>query len=319
MAALRALFIADGPSSGGAVAAALGADRGIDIVGRASGAAQGVPMIEAEAPEVVVIYASGTPGEDRTQIERTAAAMGSAVVAVDGTAAQAETFESLCRRVKAAAASTLARPKATVAPLRAGGSAPRLIAIGASTGGVEALVAVLSRFPRACPPTVVVQHMPAFFTTSFAARLNSVCQPTVHEAWDGAPLDRGTVYLAPGGATHLEVSWNGTRRVRLTDAPPVNRHRPSVDVAFYSVARQLGEGVVGVLLTGMGRDGAEGLRALRDAGARTIAQDRATSVVYGMPRAALECGAVDHGTPLNDIAAAIFEPEAQIKEAVSWR
>jgi two-component system chemotaxis response regulator CheB len=319
MAALRALFIADGPSSGGAVAAALGADRGIDLVGRASGAAEGVPLIETEAPEVVVIYASAAPGEGRVHIERTAAAMGSAVVAVDATGGQVETFESLCRRVKAAAASAMARPKAGASPLRAGGTGTRLIAIGASTGGVEALVEVLSRFPRACPPTVVVQHMPAFFTTSFAARLNSICQPAVHEAWDGAPLDRGTIYLAPGGATHLEVVWNGNRRVRLTDAPPVNRHRPSVDVAFRSVARQTGEGVVGVLLTGMGRDGAEGLRAMRNAGARTIAQDRASSVVYGMPRAALECGAVDQGTPLTDIAAAIFEPEAQTKEAVAWR
>lgn len=319
MAALRALFITDGPSSGGAVAAALGADPAIDLVARADGAAAAVPLIEAEAPDVVVLYASAAPGEDRVRLEKAAAAMGAAVVAVDARAAQPETFESLRRRVKAAAAGTRGRPRRTAAPLRSPGADPRLIAIGASTGGVEALVEVLSRFPRACPPTVVVQHMPAFFTTSFAARLNSVCQPAVHEAWDGAPLDRGTVYLAPGSASHLEVQWNGQRRVRLTDADPVNRHRPSVDVAFRSVARQLGDGAVGVLLTGMGRDGAEGLRAMRDAGARTIAQDRSTCVVYGMPRAALECGAVDHGTPLADIADAIFESEVQPREVAAWR
>ena len=318
MAALRALFVTDGPASGGATAAALGADPGIEVIARASGA-EAVPLIEAEGPDVLVIYASATPGPDRAHVERTAAAIGCAVVTVDPRAEQPETFESLCKRVKAAAAAARARPRPASAPLRATAANIRLIAIGASTGGVEALVEVLSRFPATCPPTVVVQHMPAFFTTSFAARLNSVCAPAVLEAWDGAPLDRGTVYLAPGGASHLEVVLNGSRRVRLSETPPVNRHRPSVDVAFHSVARQIGEGAVGVLLTGMGRDGARGLRAMRDAGARTIAQDRDTSTVYGMPRAALECGAVDRGVPLPDIATAIFEPEAQTKEAVAWR
>jgi two-component system chemotaxis response regulator CheB len=107
--------------------------------------------------------------------------------------------------------------------------------------------------------------------------------------------------------------------VRLVDSPPVNRHRPSVDVAFMSVARQMGQGAVGVLLTGMGRDGADGLRAMRDAGARTIVQDKQTSTVFGMPRAALECGAADRGTPLDRIAQAIFNPEPQPSEVVAWR
>jgi two-component system chemotaxis response regulator CheB len=243
------------------------------------------------------------------------------VVAVESHRPPVESFESLRRRVKAAANGSRARPGDRPPPAAAlrGPSALKLVAIGASTGGVEALVTVLSQFPQACPPTVVVQHMPPFFTTSFAARLNAVCRPTVHEAWDGAPLDRGTIYLAPGGAAHLEVVWNSARKVRLVASEPVNRHRPSVDVTFRSVARQLGQGTVGVLLTGMGRDGADGLKAMRDAGARTIAQDRDTSTVYGMPRAAVEVGAVDAGTPLGAITTAIFDPDHQAKEATSWR
>jgi two-component system chemotaxis response regulator CheB len=322
MQKLRTLFVTDGPATGGATAAALGADPGIDIVGRVLGAEAGARLVEAEAPDVVVIYASHAAGDGRALLEKTAAARGAPVVAVESHRPPVESFESLRRRVKAAANGGRARPSARSAPGSAVLRSPatlKLIAIGASTGGVEALVSVLSQFPEACPPTVVVQHMPPFFTTSFAARLNAVCRPAVHEAWDGAPLDRGTIYLAPGGATHLEVVWNSVRKVRLVEADPVNRHRPSVDVAFHSVARQLSQGVVGVLLTGMGRDGADGLRAMREAGARTIAQDRDTSTVYGMPRAALENGAVDEGTPLGAIAAAIFDPDQQAKEAMSWR
>ncbi|SEA75599.1 CheB methylesterase domain-containing protein [Rubrimonas cliftonensis] len=192
----------------------------------------------------------------------------------------------------------------------------RLIAIGASTGGVEALVTVLSRFPANTPPTVVVQHMPQNFTGSFAARLDTLCAPSVAEAWDGAPLEQGRIYVAPGGATHLEVEWGAVRCVRLTPTPPVNRHRPSVDVAFHSIVRAGASGVVAALLTGMGRDGAEGLRAIRAAGGRTIAQDRATCVVFGMPRAAIEIGAVDVGTPLESIADEIFSNELATKEAI---
>jgi two-component system chemotaxis response regulator CheB len=186
--------------------------------------------------------------------------------------------------------------------------APRLIAVGASTGGVEALARLLSAFPRNCPPTILVQHMPPGFTTSFAGRLNTLSAANVHEAIDGAPLQRGTVYLAPGGDAHLEVVWTAPARVRLTPGPPVNRHRPSIDVAFRSVARSVGRAAVGVLLTGMGRDGAEGLLEMRRAGARTLAQDEETSTVYGMPRAALEIGAVERGTPLGAMPRAIFAP-----------
>lgn len=321
MRAVRVLFVTNGGAGGGATAAAIGADPAVDLVARAADAESGVALIAEAQPDVVVLYCADAASDGRAALERAAAARGAATVVVEAGRAPVESFDALRKRVKAAAGAARRPARAAPSgPLRPGAGAGqiKLIAIGASTGGVEALVEVLSRFPAACPPTVVVQHMPPFFTTSFAARLNSVCAPRVREAWTGAPLERGEIYLAPGGAAHLEVCWSGTRTCRLVESEPVNRHRPSVDVAFHSVARQLGAGVVGVLLTGMGRDGAEGLRAMREAGARTIAQDKDSSTVYGMPRAALENGAVDVGTPLDRIAAAIFTPDAPPQEARAW-
>jgi two-component system chemotaxis response regulator CheB len=178
----------------------------------------------------------------------------------------------------------------------------RMVAIGASTGGVEALLAVLSRFPKNCPPTVITQHMPATFTKTFADRLDRVCEPRVAEASHGAQLMQGQIYLAPGGATHLEVhSGRSGYTCSLRNTDPVNGHRPSVDVLFNSVAHVAGAKAIGVILTGMGRDGAEGLRAMRDAGANTIGQNQATSLVYGMPKVAFERGGVEKQLPLNKI------------------
>ncbi|CAN7670424.1 chemotaxis response regulator protein-glutamate methylesterase [Aminobacter aminovorans] len=182
----------------------------------------------------------------------------------------------------------------------------KIVAIGSSTGGVEALITVLSQFPENCPPTVITQHMPAAFTKSFAERLNRMSRPRVSEAVDGAPLTTGHVYLAPGGATHLEISGPGQLRCRLRSTDPVNGHRPSVDVLFASVARATGSKSVGAILTGMGRDGAAGLLQMRQAGAGTIGQDEATSLVYGMPRVAFEVGAVERQAPLDKIASHIL-------------
>ena len=176
----------------------------------------------------------------------------------------------------------------------------RIIAIGASTGGVEALIAILSVFPSNCPPTLISQHMPATFTRSFALRLNNLCAASVCEATDGAPLEPGRVYLAPGDF-HLEVAGSGGYRCRLSDGPKVNGHRPSVDVMFRSVVRAVGSRAIGVILTGMGRDGADGLLTLRNSGAETIGQDEQSSVVYGMPRVAFEIGAVVRQLPLERI------------------
>lgn len=177
----------------------------------------------------------------------------------------------------------------------------KMIAIGASTGGVEALITLLSRFPQNCPPTVVAQHMPAAFTKSFAQRLDRLCAAHVSEAFEGARLVSGQIYVAPGSVAHLEVMSGKTLTCRLKASDPVNGHRPSVDVLFKSVAETAKSQALGIILTGMGRDGAEGLAAMRQAGARTIGQDRATSLVYGMPRVAHELGAVEKQMALEKI------------------
>ena len=182
----------------------------------------------------------------------------------------------------------------------------RLVAIGASTGGVEALLSIVAQFPANCPPTVIVQHMPATFTGSFARRLDRSCAADVTEARPGAPILPGRVYLAPGGNTHLLVAGSGPWFCRLTGENPAHGHRPSVDVLFASVAKAAGPRAMGVILTGMGRDGATGLLAMRQAGARTLGQDEASAIVYGMPKVAFEVNAVERQLPLGRIAAEIL-------------
>jgi two-component system, chemotaxis family, protein-glutamate methylesterase/glutaminase len=192
-------------------------------------------------------------------------------------------------------------------PLGARSGTEKLIAIGASTGGTEAIKEVLVKLPPDSPAVVITQHMPAGFTTSFAARLNGLCKISVKEATDGERLLPGHAYIAPGGR-HLRIDRSGANYLaRLDDAEPVNRHRPSVDVLFHSVATHAGPNAVGVMLTGMGKDGAVAMRAMRDAGAHNIAQDEATCVVYGMPREAVAAGGVDEVAPLHDIARRILE------------
>lgn len=190
----------------------------------------------------------------------------------------------------------------------------KIVAIGSSTGGVEALINVLQKFPANCPPTVITQHMPPTFTRSFAERLNRLCAPVVQEATDGARLEIGKIYLAPGGERHLRVANSAAPHCRLVDGGPVNGHRPSVDVLFDSVAELAGRNAVGVILTGMGRDGAAGLLKMRHAGARTIGQNEKTCVVYGMPRVAHELGAVEQQFPLNAIGEEILKATAARKE-----
>jgi two-component system chemotaxis response regulator CheB len=182
----------------------------------------------------------------------------------------------------------------------------RIVAIGSSTGGVEALISVLSTFPANCPPTVITQHMPASFTRSFAERLDRLTAPRVTEARDGDVLEPGQIYLAPGGAAHLQVGGASALRCRLSPADPVNGHRPSVDVLFSSVARAAGAKAVGVILTGMGRDGADGLLEMRAAGAATLGQNESSCVVYGMPKVAMEIGAVQRQAPLERLGALIL-------------
>jgi len=177
----------------------------------------------------------------------------------------------------------------------------RIVAIGASTGGEEALLEVLSHFPRDCPPTVVALPAPEHVTAALAARLDTLCEPHVTVAQDSAPLTPGQVWLAPGGSAHLEVFGRISLRCRLVMNEPASGHRPSIDRLFYSLARYCPRRTVGIILTGPGRDGADGLGALAGAGGETIGQDEATSAVYGMPRAAFETGAVLHQLPLEKI------------------
>lgn len=184
-----------------------------------------------------------------------------------------------------------------------------IVAIGASTGGVEALGEVLGSFPEDCPPTIIVQHMPQQFSNNFARRLNAISRPDVSLVTDGCKLTRGKVFIAPGGEAHTEVSRTGRvspYSCHLVPGPPLNGHRPSVDALFLSVAQAAGRLAIGVILTGMEADGARGLLAMRRAGARTIGQDRETSVIYGMPKAAFECGAVEMQLPLPEIGPSIL-------------
>jgi len=191
-------------------------------------------------------------------------------------------------------------------------STEKIIAMGSSTGGTEALREVLSMMPADGPAVMITQHMPPGFTRNFADRLNTLCRMRVKEAEDNERVLPGHAYIAPGGR-QMRVRRSGANyMVQIDDGPPVNRHKPSVDVLFRSVAEQVGKNAIGVMLTGMGRDGADAMRVMRDAGAWNLAQDEASCVVYGMPREAVAAGAVEEIVPLNKIAEHIL---AHLREA----
>jgi two-component system chemotaxis response regulator CheB len=182
----------------------------------------------------------------------------------------------------------------------------RVIAIGASTGGTEAIKEVLMRLPPDCPGVVIAQHIPKAFSAPFARRMNDCCPMSVCEAQDGQHVLAGHAYIAPGDR-HLLLQRDGTRYVcRLDDGLPVNRHKPSVDVLFRSVARNAGRNAIGVLLTGMGKDGSRGLKEMLESGSHTIAQDEASSVVWGMPGEAVALGAAEHVLALESVAERIL-------------
>ena len=216
------------------------------------------------------------------------------------------------------------RPGPTASPAGAPSTAPglagwrgthTLLAIGASTGGTEAIRDVLTALPADAPGTVIVQHMPEHFTRSFAERLNQQCRMHVCEAHSGARVLPGHALIAPGNQ-HLEIRRSGAEFVaHLHSGEPVNRHRPAVDVLFHSVARHAGRNALGVLLTGMGADGADGLLAMRQAGAHTLAQDEASCVVFGMPKEAIARGAVAEVLPLERIAPALLQRGARRADA----
>lgn len=211
------------------------------------------------------------------------------------------------------AAAARARKNATRAPprdpqlVRPTSSATRIVAVGASTGGVEALTHVLGELPAESPGLLIVQHMPIGFTASFARRLDQLCAIEVREAVDGDAVESGVALICPGNR-HLSLRGGpGRYWVGVEDGPPVSRHRPSVDVLFHSVARTAGSNAVGVLMTGMGADGADGMLAMRAVGASTIAQDHASCVIFGMPREAIERGAAEQVVALDDLSRAILQ------------
>jgi len=182
----------------------------------------------------------------------------------------------------------------------------KVIAIGASTGGTKAIEAVLTCMPATTPGTVIVQHMPEHFTTSFAQRLNEICPMEVREARNNDRVVPGVALIAPGNQHMVLTRTGGTYMVKIKDGPRVHYQRPSVDVLFQSVAKSAARNAVGVMLTGMGADGAKGMLAMRESGARTLAQDEATCVVYGMPKEALKIGAVEEVLALSNIPRGII-------------
>lgn len=332
MKRIRVLIVDDSATIRRLLAAVLSRDEGIEVVGGAPDAATARQMIKDLNPDVVTLDVEmpnmngidflekimrlrpmpvvmvSTLTQRGAEVTLSALEIGAVDYFAKPTDNVAAHFEEcareLCEKVRTAAGARVrayARREPATPSKREFEPGNTVIAIGSSTGGVEALIEVLSHFPKNCPATVITQHMPPHFTTSFADRLNRLCQPAVSEARDGAVLAPGQIYLAPGGEAHLEVHGVGAVRCRLTKSPAVNGHRPSVDVLFNSVATTVRHNAVGVILTGMGRDGASGLLAMRKNGASTIGQDEASSVVYGMPRVAFEIGAVERQFALHQI------------------
>ncbi|MEH3123881.1 MAG: chemotaxis response regulator protein-glutamate methylesterase [Sphingomonas phyllosphaerae] len=335
---VRTLVVDDSLTMQALIQRTLASDPHIQVVGTASSAEEARARIKELDPDVVTldIEMPGMNGLDFLErlmrLRPTPVVMLSTLTSEGADASIAalelgafECFDKLALRrpdeairlpalVRAASGS---RGRSAAAAPRASEPAPQadytprdqsMIAVGASTGGVEALIELLSGFPANCPPTVIVQHMPPSFTASFAARLDRLCKPSVEEARAGAVLRPGKVYLAPGGDQHLEIAGPATRRYcRLLPGPKMSGHQPSVDVLFHSVARIAGADSVGAILTGMGADGAEGMLAMRQAGSITIGQDEASSVVYGMPAVAHRIGAVVQQMPLRRIAARLLQ------------
>ena len=337
MSVHRVLVIDDSRTMRQLIAGVLAAAPDIEVVGFASNAQEGREAIKQLEPDVVTldIEMPGMDGlsfldkimtlrpmpvvmisslaDNNMELVLQALAIGAVDCIAKPRAGDGALFPNLARIVREAATTTMrsmpARPTATPqGAARSNGFRPngQIVAIGSSAGGVDALAAVLEGFPANCPPIVITQHMPAMFTEKLAARLDRLCDARVAEAQDGAPLLPGTIHVAPGGAYHLQVLGRGPYHCRLKPGPEVSGHRPSVDVLFRSVARAAGNRSVGVILTGMGRDGAAGLLDMREAGSITIGQDEATSFIYGMPRVAFDSGAVGRQLPLHDIGPAIL-------------
>jgi len=264
-------------------------------------------------PMPVIVLSSLTPQGGKTAMEALEAGAVEVMCKPGGSYSVGDVCNVLVDKIKAASRARLNHKQAAPGPVRPAArlsmaeTTNKIFAIGASTGGVQALTCVLSSLPGNAPGTVVVQHMPAHFTTSFAQRLNGECAVTVKEAQDGDHVVSGRVLIAPGGL-HMLLQRSGANYfVSLRDGPAVCRQKPSVEVLFKSVARYAGANAVGAILTGMGDDGATGLLEMRQAGAHTVAQDEQSCVVFGMPKEAIARGAAEKIVPLNRIAETLIQ------------
>jgi two-component system chemotaxis response regulator CheB len=345
---IRVVIVEDSPTMRAILQARFEREVDIVVVGAAANAQEGRQMIRELDPDVVtldvempgmngldflekimqlrptpVIVVSGSTHEGAQATARALAlgAVGcyakndpSGGLAIDDNGRLAGLIRdaSKVRFVTRTAAPPASPPRTSTAPRSPGMlERPRLIAIGSSTGGVEALQVLLGGFPADCPPTLVVQHISSRFAPAVARTLDQSCPPRIMVAEPDMPLRDGHVYIAPGDDRHLTVAGKtGILHQRLRRGDPVSGHLPSVDMLFHSVADVIGAQAVGILLTGMGSDGAEGLLALAQSGARTIAQDEATCTVFGMPRAAIALGAAGVVAPIGKIARHAFSKAA---------
>ena len=312
---IKVLVIDDPAPRGGSLADALRSVPALKVVGTTCETDAALEWIKSEHPRVLVVNSGmQTPGGVRL-LEVLKRFRSIPVVLIPSTR-EYHQGERLLERIQEALTnrpvvdpSSFVVDKALTAdailplgPARVPPGGDRLILIGSSTGGTEAVKDVLSGMPPDAPGILVTQHMPESFTSTFAQRLDALCQIRVKEAQAGEPVLPGHAYIAPGHS-HLLVQVEGTRYVvELSNGPPVNRHRPSVDVLFRSAAVRVGRNAVGVILTGMGKDGARGMLEMKHAGAYNIAQNEASCVVFGMPKEAIQAGGVDEIVALPDIA-----------------
>lgn len=339
MSKIKVLVVDDSPTMRQLVTRVLENDPDIDVVGSAKSAQQARELIKLLTPDVMTLDVEMPEMDGLSFLEKVmrlrpmpvvmvstltargtdttiaALALGAVDCVVKPSAEHPNSFDELPAKIKVASKVKRRAPVAQAVvqtPQVSSSYQPdgKVVAIGSSTGGVEALISILTAFPANCPPTLITQHMPPVFTHNLAVRLDKMCAPHVVEATVGAPLLPGTVYIAPGGDLHLEVAGRTTFACALKPGALVNGHCPSVDRLFSSMARALGPRAIGVLLTGMGRDGAQGLLDIHQAGGRTMAQDETTSIVYGMPKAAVELGAVDAQYSISRIGHAIIEATA---------
>lgn len=258
-------------------------------------------------PMPVIILSSLTPKGGKMAIEALAAGAVEVMCKPGPAYSVSEACNALVEKIKAASRARVDRQPSVqnaepTRQLHMTKTTNKILVIGASTGGVQALTRVLSALPPDAPGTLVVQHMPAQFTTSFAERLNNECVVTVKEAADGDSVIPGHVLIAPGGFHMLLQRSGANYHVTVKDGPHVCHQKPSVEVLFNSVAKYGGANAVGAILTGMGNDGAAGLLKMRQNGAHTLAQDEASSIVFGMPKEAIQLGAAEKVVPLSDVA-----------------